>query len=174
MFADDVTILATAPPPKGSQISPFRGAEQKAQTVVDVVQKWSVERKISLNEGKSEVSTFSRNSKDAKGRPAILVGAKAIKFNPTPRLLGTILDQQLMFTPHMDELSRRVGPSFRMLRAASHSEWGWPKNTLTSLYHAFVSSHLSYAGAGWQPYICAKNQKKLNGNICSIKILLSI
>ena len=91
-----------------------------------------------------------------------MVGAKSIKFNPTPRLLGTILDQQLMFTPHMDELSRRVGPSFRMLRAASHSEWGWPKNTLTSLYHAFVSSHLSYAGAGWQPYICAENQKKLN------------
>ena len=61
----------------------------------------------------------------------------------------------------MDELSRRVGPSFRMLRAVSHSEWGWPKKTLKSLYHAFVSSHLSYAGAGWQPYICAKNREDL-------------
>ena len=110
----------------------------------------------------SEVSTFSRDSKDAKCRPTILVGAKAITFNPTPRLLGVILDRQLTFTPHMDELSRRVGPSFQMLKAVSHSEWGWPKKTPKALYHAFVSSHLSYAGAGWQPYICAENQKKLN------------
>ena len=67
LFADDVTILATAPPPsKGSKISPFQGAEQKAQAAVDIVQKWSVEWKISLNAGKSEVSTFSRDSKDTK------------------------------------------------------------------------------------------------------------
>ena len=120
-----------------------------------------MEWKISLNAGKSEVSTFSRDTKDAKSRPTILVGGKAITFNPTPRLLGVILDRQLTFTPHMDELIRRVGPSFRMLRAVSHSEWGWPKKTLKSLYYAFVNSHLSYAGAGWQPYICAKNREDL-------------
>ena len=90
-----------------------------------------------------------------------MVRANAIKFNPTSRLLGTILDRQLTFTPHMNEFIRRVGPSFRMLRAVSHSEWGWPKKTLKSLYHAFVSSHLSYAGARWQPYICAKNRENL-------------
>ena len=85
-----------------------------------------------------------------------------IKFNPTPRLFGTILERQLTFTPHMDELSRRFRPSFRMLRAVFHSELGWLKKTLKSLYHAFVNSHLSYAGAGWQPYICDENSKKLN------------
>ena len=83
-----------------------------------------MEWKNYLNVGQSEVSTFSRDSKDAKRRLTILVGAKAIKFNLTPRLLGTILDRQLTFTPHMDKLSRRVEPSFRMLRAVSHSKWG--------------------------------------------------
>ena len=120
--------------------------------MVDVVQRWSVEWKISLNKGKSEVSTFLRDFKDSKLGPTILVGATAIKFNPTPRLLGNILDQQLTFTPHMDELSRHVGPSLIMMRAVSHSEWGWPKKTLKSLYHASVSINLSYAGAGWHVF----------------------
>ena len=108
LFADDVIILTTAPPPKGSKISPFLGAEQQAQAVVDVVQKWSVELKISLNAGKIEVSKFSRDAKDAQLRPTIEVGAKAIKFNPTLRLLGTNPDRQLTFTPHMDKIIRRV------------------------------------------------------------------
>ena len=87
MFADDITILATAPSPlKGSKISPLRGAGQKAQAAVDVVQKWSVEWKISLNAGESEVSTFSRDNKNARRYQNIMVGAKAIQFNPTPRL----------------------------------------------------------------------------------------
>ena len=102
---------------------------------------------------------MSRDTKDARHRPTIMIRAKAIKFNPTSRLLGTILDRQLTFTPHMNEIIRRVGPSFRMLRAVSHSEWGWLKKSLRSLYFAFVNSHLSYAGAVRQPYICNANRK---------------
>ena len=43
-----------------------------------------------------------------------------------------------------------------------HSTWGWPKDSLCLIFHAFVSSHLNHAGAGWQPYICGSNKKKLN------------
>ena len=75
LFADDVTILSTAPPPpKGSKESPFSEAQRIAQVAVDIVYKWSVEWKLSLNAGKSEVATFSTDSKDAKKRPIITVG----------------------------------------------------------------------------------------------------
>ena len=122
---------------------------------------WSVEWKLSLNAGKSEVAAFSTDSKDAKKRPIINVGGKEIKFNPTPRLLGVILDRQLTFTPHIDAVTDRLGSSFNMMNAVSHSTWGWPKDSLRPIYHAFIGSQLNYAGAGWQPYICETNVRKL-------------
>ena len=89
-----------------------------------------------MNAGKSEVSTFSKDTEDAKHHPTILVGAKAIKLNPT---LGC---------SDMDEVTRRIGPSFRVTRAISHSEWGCPKKNPRAIYYAFFNGHLGYAGAG--------------------------
>ena len=82
-----------------------------------------------------EVFTFLRDTKEAQ----LVVGTKVIKFDATPRLLGTILDQQLTFTPLTEEIIRRVRPSFRLMRAISHSEWGWPKKSLRSTYYSFVN-----------------------------------
>ena len=93
---------------------------------------------------------FSTDSKDANKSPVISVGGKEIKFNPLPWLLGVILDRQLTFTPHIDAVTDRSGSSFNMMNTVSHSTWGWPIDSLRSIYRAFVSSQL--AGASWQPY----------------------
>ena len=89
------------------------------------------------------------------------MGVKEIKFNPILRLLGIILDRQLTFTPHIDAVTDRLVSIFQMMNAVSHSTWGWLKDSLPLIYHAFVSSQLNYAEAGWQPYICESNIKKL-------------
>ena len=94
LFADDVKILATSPPLKGSKTIPWCGTESRGSGRCCP----EVERGME-NAGKSEVYIFLRDTKDAQLRPAIVVGAKAIKFNPTPGLLGTMLDRQLTF-PH--------------------------------------------------------------------------
>ena len=101
-------LAAASPPPKQS---PFRGAEQKKQAAVDAVQKWSTELKISLTDGKSEISTFSKDTKDAKHRPTVVAGAKAITFNLTFKVLGTILDQACWTKLQNDEshLSLQIG-----------------------------------------------------------------
>ena len=81
--------MATAPPPpKGRKLGPFLEVEQSRLAVVDVVQQWSVAFMISLIASKSEVSTFSKDTKDAKHQPTILVGGKAIKLNPILGCLG--------------------------------------------------------------------------------------
>ena len=69
-------ILVAPPPPKVSKESPFSEAQRIAQVAVDIVYKWSVEWKFSLNAGKSEVAAFSTDGKDANKRPIIIVGGK--------------------------------------------------------------------------------------------------
>ena len=104
---------------------------------------------LSLNAGKSEVAAFSTDSKDANKRPAIIVGGKQIKFNPTPRLLGVILDHQLSFTPHIDAFTDRLGSSFNIMNAVSHSTLGWPKDSLRRIItHLKAASSTTLGLAG--------------------------
>ena len=71
MFADDVSILASAPKKED--------AVRKAQTAVDVVVKWSREWKLNLNADKSEASFFTTASHEIKFKPVIIIEAQQSK-----------------------------------------------------------------------------------------------
>ena len=107
IFVDDVTILSTA--------RLLREAERNAQTSFDAVCKWSVECKLQLKAGKSEAAVFSSDTKNAKFRPCTRAGNFTIPFNPTPWLVGVILDRQLTFSPHVQTITKRLDSNFRKL-----------------------------------------------------------
>ena len=86
MFADDVSILATA--------NTKEEAVRKAQAGVDVVVRWSKEWKLNLNTGKSESSFFSLAAHESNFSPQIVIDGVVIKSNKNPRLLGVHLDRQ--------------------------------------------------------------------------------
>ena len=87
MFADDVAILATKPS--------LEEAEAAVQEAVTVVAKWAKTWKLRLNAGKSEASHFSTSPREASWTPKVKVEGETIKHEPTPRLLGVILDRTL-------------------------------------------------------------------------------
>ena len=116
MYADDVSILATAPT--------LTLAESLAQKAVDVVVQWSKEWKLSLNASKSEASFFTLSTQEAKWRPSIDVEGKKIAYNPEPRFLGVILDRSLCFGPHVQHVKAKAAPKLAMLRAVANTDWG--------------------------------------------------
>ena len=155
LFADDVTLLATS--------DTLSEAEELVQKSVDVVTKWSKEWKISLNATKSEASFFSNSNHEtaAKWKPKIVIDGKAIKYNPTPRLLGVILDRTLCFGPHVASIEKQATPKIRTIACLSHSTWGWRKEYLQRIYSANIKSIINYAGFAWQSCLSDTQIKNL-------------
>ena len=142
LFADDVAILGTA--------ESLVKAELIVQKSVNIVSKWAYRRKLCLNAKKSEVSFFSTWTKEAKWTPTITIDNDTVKFSPTPRLLGVIFDRTLNFGPHVDKVTNRLAPKFRILGAIANTAWGWRKEHLMKVYKALVDNFVHYAGFAWQ------------------------
>ena len=145
MFADDVSIVATH--------RDKQKALEAVQHAVDIVVKWCSEWKLKLNASKSEVSFFSSWTRDASWVPTLTIDGAPIKFNPNPILLGVTLDRQLTFTPHTTNVAERAVGKTNILAALSHSDWGWKRDTLKSIYLTSIRSILDYAAPAWQPWI---------------------
>jgi hypothetical protein len=153
MFADDVAIVAT-----DRDRSVALGRVQKA---VEKVASWSSEWKLNLNVEKSEISFFSNWTREAGWRPEITINGEAIPYQEFPRLLGVVLDRQLTFTKHTENVTKAGNAACRILAALAHTEWGWDKDNLMKIYFSHVKSKLDYAAAGWQGSLAECNMLAL-------------
>ena len=153
LFADDVSILASH---HGKQ-----KALEEVQRAADLVVDWCSAWKLNLNASKSEVSFFSNYSHDASWKPVLTIDNAPIKFNPTPVLLGVTLDRQLSFATHTTNIIERVTSKNNMLASLSHSEWGWQRDTLKSVYLTSIHSIMDCAAPAWQPCLSKTNVNAL-------------
>ena len=155
LFADDVSILASK---KDKEV-----ATATAQKLVDTVDKWSKRWKLQLNADKSEASFFtsSTTKEETTYKPTISLGGKTIKFEPTPRLLGVILDRSLSFGPQKKAVSEKARSKCKALRAVAHSKWGCRKKDLRKIFITVVRSVLDYAGPAWQPWLAPTGRSDL-------------
>ena len=81
------------------------------------------------------------NSNDSSWSPTIFIGNQKVRVNPTPRLLGVILDRSLTFNTNLKKLTTSLASSIRIIRATAHT-WGWRRSTLKMAFHALVRSKL--------------------------------
>ena len=87
-----------------------------------------------------------------------------IPYNPTPRLLGVILDRQLSFKKHAEEIAKAATSKIKIISAVGNTKWGWDKDHLKKLYFSYVRSKLDYAGPGWQPWLTKSNIEVLDNH----------
>jgi len=154
MFADDVTILATH---REKAV-----AEAAAQRAVDIVTAWSKAWKLTLNAGKSEAAFFSTWSNESRLQPNIQVDGQLVPTNNSPRLLGVLLDRSLTFNAHIAKISETTTRRIRCLRAVAHSDWGWDKQSLRTIFFALIRSSTDYAAPAWQPWLSGTNIDRLD------------
>ena len=149
LFADDVSILATA--------WKKEDAKAAAQSVVNSMLIRCQEWKLNLNPDKSKVRLFSTWSNDSSWQHALFLGTQKVPVNVTPRLLGVILDRSLAFNVHLKKLTMSLSSSLRIIRAHTHTSWGWHPSNLKSAFHALIHRKLEYASPTSQPWLSTTN-----------------
>ena len=75
-----------------------------------------------------------------------------LKFNPHPTFLGVTFDHTLSFKHHVLSLRKKFHSRFRAFRSIASASWGPSKESLCTLYKAFVRPILTYASPGWFPF----------------------
>ena len=75
-----------------------------------------------------------------------------LKFNLRPTFLGVTFDRTLSFKYHVLSLRKKFHSRFRAFRSIASASWGPSKESLCTLYKAFIRPILTYASPGWFPF----------------------
>ena len=113
---------------------------------------WSSKWRLPLNPLKCETSFFSLDPYQSRIQPSLYILNTPLKFNPHPTFLGVTLDRTLSFKHHVLSLRKKFHSRFRAFRSIASASWGPSKESLCTLYKAFVRPILIYASPGWFPF----------------------
>ena len=75
-----------------------------------------------------------------------------LKLNPHPTVLGVTFDRTLSFKHHVLSLRKTFHNRFHVFHSIASASWGSSKESLCTLYKAFICSILTYAFPGWFPF----------------------
>jgi hypothetical protein len=91
------------------------------KTDLAVVLQWAREWRLKINAEKTESCLFGRRVADTP-RPQVTMGDSPIPYNPTPCLLGVVLDEELKFHQHIDKVEAKANRALSALRAVKNTE----------------------------------------------------
>ena len=153
MFADDTNLTVS-----GDTITSI---EIKLNNDLENIHQWLLANKLTLNMDKTEYMIAGSRQRISKieNDPVIRLGNNKIKRVKETKTLGVIIDDQLKWNTHVDnvvaKVSRAIG-STRCIKAFV------PQKTLISVYNAIVQPHFDYCSLVWDignAYSLEKRQK---------------
>ena len=101
---------------------------------------------------KCETSFFSLDPYQSHTQPSLHILDTPLKFNPHPTFLGVTFDRTLSFKYHVLSVRKKFHSRFRAFRSIASASWGPSKESLCTLYKAFIRPILTYASPGWFPF----------------------
>ena len=113
---------------------------------------WSSKWRLPLNPLKCETSFFSLDPYQSRIQPSLYILNTPLKFNPHPTFLGVTFDRTLSFKHRVLSLRKKFHSRFRAFRSIASASWGLSKESLCTLYKAFIRFILTYASPGWFPF----------------------
>ena len=143
LYADDVAIWSSS--------RSLPDACQRVAASTERVFEWSKEMKLTLNVEKCEATFFSTDTHEASFVPTVIVQGHSLPFNASPRFLGVTFDRTLFFRAHID----------RIIAVLANKEWGWKTQQLRAVHLAIIRSVLTYAAAGWVPWISESGMQQI-------------
>ena len=152
LYADDLAIWASSPS--------VECATAVVQAALNRLVDWSSKWRLPLNPLKCETSFFSLDpyqsriqpSLQSRIQPSLHILNTPLKFNPRPTFLGVTFDRTLSFKYHVLSLRKKFHSRFRAFRSIASASWGPLKESLCTLYKAFIRLILTYASPGWFPF----------------------
>ena len=152
LYADNLAIWSSSPS--------VPTAMEATQGALFRLERWSEYWRLPLNLSKCEVS-FSVDPHQANFQPNLLLLGYRFRFNLTPTFLGIFFNRTLSFAKHVFSLKAKFFPRLKAVRCISASSWGPSKESRSLLYKAFLRPLLTYASAGWFPFLSVSNITKL-------------
>ena len=144
LYADDLAIWASSPS--------VECATAVVQASLNRLVEWSSKWRLSLNPLKCETSFFSLDPYQSCIQPSLHILNTPLKFNPRPTFLGVTFDRTLSFKYYVLSLRKKFHSRFRAFRSIASASWGPSKESLCTLYKAFIRPILTYASPGWFPF----------------------
>ena len=136
-YADDSQIYMP--------ITNITSTQSKINTIMSDIKLWMLERKLKLNEGKTEIIVINGPLKNE-----LSVEAKNTNFindissSNNTRDLGLIIDNKLSFRNHFNSIIKVC--NFQLRRLSSIIKY-LNKNTAVTLVHAFITSRIDYCNS---------------------------
>lgn len=100
LFVDDTVLYASDKDPKG--------AARKLQTSLDKLVLWTRGSQLTINEGKSKAILLKPNKKKLLDQPSLLMNGVELENVTSYKYLGVILDVNLNFKQHVNQIIRNV------------------------------------------------------------------
>ena len=129
---------------------------------------WLNSNLISLNVDKTEFIIFKSPRKKIDSEVKIKLNGKILFPSTCIKYLGVLIDENLSWKPHIDELCKKLNRSNSMLCKLRYYV---DKPTLRSLYFSIFSSHLNYCCQIWGQKGSSYCDKVLSLQRASLRII---
>ena len=143
-FADDGSIKASA--------ITTEACLKTFDEILLAIHKWAQRWRMVINcdKNKSEVIAFSTAENNRQLVPEkFKLGTKEIyKVNKT-KVLGLIMDENLSYMEHSQEVHKKLIKKWAMICQYSNKNWGFTEKVLVHLIKTLILSALFYAGHIW-------------------------
>ena len=147
MYADDTQFWVSFCDDAGSieNEAAARGLIAKAFSVIE---SFMYDNHLKLNPGKTQFIPFSRKKDTSSYAPLVLNDQVTIFPSCEVRNLGVIMDSNLSFVSHVNQLRRSCFYQLRRLRSIGLFV---PSSQLETLIHAFITSRLDFCCSIYHP-----------------------
>ena len=143
LYADDLAIWASFP---SVECATFI-VQAALNRLVELSSKW----RLPLNPLKCETSFFSLDPYQSRIQSSLYLLNTPLKFNAHPTFLSVTFDRTFSFKHHV-LLRKKFHSRFRAFRSIASASWGPSKESLCTLYKAFIRPILTYASPNWFPF----------------------
>ena len=140
MFADDCTLSRSFP----RNPSTFENTSLQINRELNVVNKWLIANRISLNYSKTKFIVFTYGR--TLDFPLIQIAGNNIQQVNEIKFLGLILDYNLSFKAHISYIANKISKSVGILYKIRDFV---PPDVLRSLYYSFIHPYITYGLEAW-------------------------
>ena len=146
-FADDTAILY-------SDHSPKR-LKKRINIDLKLLLQWLKANRIQLNVAKTEVVLFKNKSKRVDYNIKIKLDGKLIRFSKCTKYLGLLIDENLSFYNHKENIINKLRKANSALCMIRHYV---PFTILRSIYFSLFQPHIHYGLQIWGQNLCPRSR----------------
>lgn len=149
MFADDTTMIL-----KDKSLAKL---EEKANKEIKIIHDWFTANKLTLNENKTKYMIFGQKSNQIK----IVINQKEIervKEEEKLKFLGIIIEEKLQWKYQLEKVIQNIRKGVFALKQIKNLV---NQASRKMIYHALVTSHLSYGITIWYASLNKKQRMRL-------------